>query len=135
MTTGVRDHASAVLSLLDADPDLVVYDGEVPDSPAGRYAVVYASTPMDRGPRLSAHMSHRIVTVSVLQFGSSPNECRWVAEKVQARLRRVRPVISGRTCTPLQLVAAGQVNPDDSIEPPGWAVTDVWQFSSAGALI
>lgn len=135
MTTGVRDHAKAVFDLLDANPNLVVYDGEIPSAATGRYAVFYASTPLDRSPRLSAHMSHRVVTVSVMAVGDSPNECRWVAEKVQARLRRVRPVIAGCTCTPLQLVAAGQVNPDDSIEPPAWTSTDVWQFSSAGALI
>lgn len=135
MTTGVRDHAAAVLALIDADPDVVIYDGEVPAEPGPRYAVMYASTPLDRGPRLSAHMSQRLITVAVMNVGSSPNECRWVAEKTQARLRRVRPVVTGRTCTPLQLVTAGQVNPDDSIEPPAWVATDVWQFSSAGALI
>lgn len=131
----VRAHAAAVLALLDADADLIVYDGEVPAAATGRYAVVYVTTPLDRGPRLSAHMSHRLVTVSVMCVGDSPNECRWVAEKAQGRLRRVRPVISGRVCTPLALVTAGQVRPDDSVEPPAWVATDVWQFQSAGALI
>jgi hypothetical protein len=130
-----RAHAAAVLALLDADPDLIVYDGEIPDAATGRYAVVYVTTPLDRGPRLSAHMSHRLLTVAVMCVGDSPNECRWVAEKAQGRLRRVRPAVSGATCTPLQLVTAGQVAPDDSIEPPAWTATDVWQFSSAGALI
>jgi len=129
-----RAHAAAVFALLDAEPNLTVYDGDIPDTPAARYAVMYVTSPLDRGPRLSAHMSQRLLTVSVLCFGDSPNECRWVIEKTQARLRRVRPVVADRTCTPLRLVTAGQVAPDSSIEPPGWSATDVWQFSSAGSL-
>lgn len=135
-----RAHVAAVMTLLAADVNLVVYDGEaVPTAERpvvpNRYAIVYASTPLDRGPRLSQHMSHRVFTVPILYFGDSPKECRWVAEHVQAALRRKRPVVTGFVCTPFQLVSAGQVNPDDSIEPPGWSATDIWQFQSAGALI
>lgn len=127
-----RAHAAAVKALLSADTALTVYDGEVPNPPARKYAVLYVSTPIDRTPRLSADMGQRLFTVAILNFGQSPNECRWVVEHTQACLRRIRPIVADHDCTPLRLVTGGQVNPDDSITPPGWAATDVWQFSSTG---
>lgn len=129
-----RAHAAAVFALLDADPNLNIYDGDVPDDVEYPYGVMYASTPWDRGRRLSAHMSQRQFTVAILCVGRDPDEARWVSEKAATRLRRVRPVVAGRTCTPLMLASSTQVNPDQSVTPPKWTCTDVWQFSSAGSL-
>lgn len=128
-----RAHAAAVKVLLDGASGLVVYDSEVPDQPGDRYVVFYVSTPWGRNPRLSAHLGQQLITVATLYVGNSPNECRWVAEKVQAALVRKRPAVTNRTTSPLVLGTAGQVGPDDSITPPAWIATDVWQFTSTGA--
>lgn len=129
-----RAHAQAVFNLLDADPNLVVYKGEIPDEPAPRYAVLYVTSPLERGRRLSAHHGQVLVTASVLCFGDSPDEVGWVVERVQTRLRRARPVVTGFSTTPMQQATAAQLVPDDSIAPPGWSGTEVWQFTSSGVL-
>ena len=131
-----RAHAAAVFALLDVEApgSKFFYDGFVPDDVEFPYGVMYVSTPLDRGRRLSAHMSQRLFTVAILCVGGDPDEARWVSEKASARLRRVRPTVAGRTCTPLMLASSTQVNPDQSVTPPRWTCTDVWQFSSAGSL-
>jgi hypothetical protein len=126
-----RAHAAAVKVLLDAST-VMVYDGEVPADARGRYVVFYLTTALGRNPRVSADMGQQAFNLSTLYAGDSPNECRWVAEKVQSALTRKRPAVANMTCTPLKLGTAGQVRKDDSINPPAWIATDVWQFASTG---
>ncbi len=125
----MRDVVRAVGVLLDGAAGLVWFDGEVPDSAPERYVCLYVTTPRQEGERLSADHSQRVYTVSTMSVGTSPNECRWVAEKVHAALTRVRPAVEGRMCSPIRLLTAGQVRDDDSINPPAWIATDVWRFS------
>lgn len=128
----MRDHAAAVIDLLDAQSGLNVYDGEVPtgSTEPQRYVVVYVTSPRQDSERLSADNSLRVYTVSTLSVGASPNECRWVAEKVHAALTRKRPAVADSMTSPISLLTAGQVRPDDDINPPAWVCTDVWRYSA-----
>lgn len=128
----MRKVAEAFAALLSADANLIVFDGEVgtgKDEPE-RYVVFYTSTPAQERSRLSADPGIFAHTITTMSVGDSPNECRWVAEKVHAALTRKRPVIDGLNTSPVWLRSAGQVRRDDTTNPAAWIATDVWRFTT-----
>lgn len=124
----MRTIAAAISSLLEADPSLIHFDGEVPtgDSAPKRYVVFYLTTPRDGVRRSSADAGLGLYRLSTLYVGGSPNECRWVIEHAHAALKTKRPTADS---SPILLGSSGQVRHDKSINPPAWIATDVWQFS------
>ena len=128
----MRNQAAAVKTLLSAQAGLSVYDGEVPTGSGepARYVVFYLTSPRQESERLSADNSLRVYTVATMSVGTSPNECRWVAEKVHAALTRKRPTVANVACSPMSLVTAGQVRIDEGVNPSVWICTDVWRFSA-----
>lgn len=124
----MRDVAAAVGALLDGDPNLLWFDGQVGDTAGRPYVVFYLTTPSPRGERLSGDAPLGLYSLSTLYVGGKPDECRWVAEHVHAALTRQRLAIPGRTSTPLAVGTAGQVRPDDGVNPPAYVCTDVWRF-------
>ena len=128
----MRAQAAAFVALLDDNPNLPVYDGEVPTgaTEADRYVVVFMTTPRQESGRLSADRSLREYTATTMSVGTSPNECRWVAEKVHAALTRKRPAVANVVTAPITLITAGQVRKDTGVNPPVWICTDVWRFSA-----
>lgn len=116
------------MALLDVE-GVLAFDGEVATGSGEpeRYVVAYLTTPAQERHRLSADPGMGAYTLTTMSVGQSPNECRWVAEKVHAALTRARPNAS---CSPITLRTAGQVRRDDSINPPAWIATDVWRFAT-----
>lgn len=130
----LRAHAAAVSTLLGTASGLVVHDGEIPLEPASRYVVFYLSTSqgVDRSRRLSTDYPKLRFLLSTLCVGATPNEVRWVIEKVHTALIGNRLAVTGRTCDPFTPPSTpGQVRPDDSTAPPAWVATDVWAFNSS----
>jgi hypothetical protein len=132
----MRGHAQAVEDILSAVPNLTVYDGEVPNGATGRYVVFYLTTPqgVERSRRVSADSPKRRFTLSTMYVGDTPNECRWVAEKVHDALLRQRLTVAGWVNDPfLPPTTSAQVRKDDSTSPVAWIATDVWQFNASPA--
>ena len=125
----MRDVAAAVGALLDGDPNLLWFDGQVGDTAGRPYVVFYLTTPSPRGERLSGDAPLGLYSLSTLYVGSKPNECRWVAERVHAALDGKRLTVPARTTTPLALGTSAQIRPDDGINPPAYVGTDVWRFT------
>lgn len=134
--TSIEDHVAAGLALLTADTALKVYDGEVPDSPAAAYVLVYAfrqlpdgTVAADRGVSLvgtSAVVDMRLFCHCV---GTTAAQARWVQSRVEAALLDVTPVISGRGCFPIRWVDGEQtirnqetlVGSFDQVDIYGWS--------------
>jgi hypothetical protein len=128
----IRAHAAAVKTLLSGDATLPNYDGEVPTDAPGQYVVFYLSTPAGVGRRLSADAPKARFLLSTMAVGTSPNECRIIAEKVRARLTRQRLTVTGRICDPfLPPESPAPVRRDPDVNPPAWVATDVWPFTSS----
>lgn len=130
----IRAHAEAVETILATASGLVFHDGEPPVGLTGRYVIFYLTTPqgVERTQRLSAAFPKSRFLLSTLYVGDSPNEVRWVAEKVHTALIGKRLSVAGRTCDPFTPPSTpGQVRPDDSTAPPAWVATDVWAFNSS----
>lgn len=132
-----RAHAAAVKAMLTPVVGLVAYAGVLPppENRAARYVVLYVTLPLGANRRLSGDMSQQRVTLATLYVGSTPDECRWVAEKTQTALTRNRPEVAGRKCTPITLGTAGNPREDTDQLPAAWVATDVWSFTSTGPRI
>lgn len=130
----MRTHAAAVEALLGSVPNLTVFDGEVPAAATGRYVVFYLTTPqgVEQSRRVSADSPKVRFTLSTLYFGDTPNECRWVAEKVHGALTRTRLAVAGWVNDPfMPPTSSAQIRKDDSTTPAAWVATDVWQFNAS----
>ena len=128
----IRAHAAAVQTLLSGDATLPTYDGEVPDGGPDQYVVFYLNAPSGLSRRLSADAPKARFLLSTMAVGTSPNECRLIAEKVRTRLIRNRLSVTGRICDPfLPPDSPAPIRRDTDVNPPAWIVTDVWAFTSS----
>lgn len=124
----MRAVARAVEDLLDGQSGLVWFDGEVTGDP-NPYVVYYLTTPARRGDRVSSDAPFGMYSLATLYVGSTPNETRWVAEKVHVALEGQLLHVEDREPAPVWLGTAGQVRPDTSRNPPAYVATDVWRFA------
>jgi hypothetical protein len=128
----IRDHAAAVKTILSGDATLPNYDGEIPEDAPDPYVVFYLNTPSGLSRRLSADAPKARFLLSTMAVGTSPNECRLIAEKVRTRLIRQRLSVAGRRCDPfLPPDSPAPVRRDPDVNPPAWIATDVWAFTSS----
>jgi hypothetical protein len=132
-----QQHADVGLDLLRADAGLVVFDSVVsdptPDPP--RYVLVY---PVVEWPRdgVGTAVSATQVTITTTYYchcvGLTAASARALAMRVRAALLNVRPVIAGRSCSPIK---QREMAPPQRDESTGRAVMDqvgVYEFSSTG---
>lgn len=105
----IREHAQAVLDLLNADNTptaLVVYDGVVPTSTTGEVGLIpYVVVRFSEGPpelnfkRLTHVYALRVICHCV---GGSDSAVRTVVDRVRTALQDVTPVVAGRKCYPIR---------------------------------
>lgn len=126
----IRLHVAAVLALVDAVPNVNVYDAIVPNDPALPYVVVRTDT----GPRTRSSIlatSDRLdLTVWCTSVGATREQAQWVAEKVAGALLDVRPTVSGRQCFPIESVNSQPAQRDDAISPPLMYAVDEYRLTS-----
>lgn len=126
--SGVDDHFAAFFALLQADPTLNPYDGQVPDSPAQRYSLVYFYVETPDGlvaPDAVALTGDSTVIdgrAYVHSVGVTPASARRQADRVRALVLDAVPVIAGRSCSPIRW-REGQP-PQRNEEIPGAPVHD-----------
>lgn len=115
----IDEHAAAVLALLNAvddPPPLNVHDGKVP--PGTNPATdPYVLTYFDKsGSTLSfVGRSHEFVLgVTCHQVGGSARAARMVADRVEAALLDVTPVLAGRKCYPIRWDSGAPARRDES---------------------
>lgn len=124
----MRAEYAAFRSLLEAVPNLPIGDGTAPEPEPPLYVVLYDQSPRLVAERMDASTSTSVLTVAVMQVGTSPNEVAWAVEKVEAALKRVRLTVGDRTSTPLKKISASAVRPEEGTNLPKWfTATDVWR--------
>lgn len=95
-------HATAVLALLTADSLLTVYDGQVPDTHASTYVLVYMARHDVLGDDLGFPSSEAVVRFYAHSVGQNAAGARIVAGRVRAALLDKVPTVSGRVCWPIR---------------------------------
>src|ERR1044071_7500712 len=94
-------HARVALDLLEADSDLTVYEGKVPDTPAARYVLVYTAVEWPRsndGDALDGRSRTCWTRWYCHCVGGTEASARAIGALVKGDLLNVRPSIAGRTC-------------------------------------
>lgn len=104
----VQAHADAILARLRSatgSPSLVVYDGQVPEKPAGAYVVVYlhAETPELPDSRSVQGGSERfVVNIYCHCVGGAALAARGIAQRVRGVLLDAVLTVPGRRCWPVR---------------------------------
>lgn len=118
-------HADAFLGLLQADTDLVVYDGKVPDLPAvvaKQYVLLYFDTTTPEGTSLTGEQDRAITRAYCHCVGADAKASRAIAGRVAARLLNAVVSVAGRVCWPIRDDGSG--GPPDRDETTGVQVMD-----------
>jgi hypothetical protein len=132
----VEDHATAGLALLDADPNLTVYDGIVPKGAPNAYVVVYAfrlrpdglAAP-DKVPLtgMSTAVDMRMYCHCV---GATAAAARIVQGHVEAALLDKTPTVTSRSCFPVRLLDGQQAQRTEETGTPVFDIVDVYGWTS-----
>lgn len=131
------DLAQASLARLNTiDPALVsVYDGRVPEQPAGAYVAHYPDA--GRAQRIRQTASHGRLTwgLYAICVGEDPTQCIWVAGLVRGRLAGWR-IDPDPGASPLNEIDLGNdVLPDDSVPgDPRYSFTLRYQLNTTRSL-
>jgi hypothetical protein len=130
-----EQHAQVGLLALDANPNLTVFDGKVPDGTDPPYVLVYAQVSWPR-EGVGTSLLEQQVTVTTTYIchcvGLTPSAARAVAMQVRSSLLNLRPVIEGRNCGPIK---QDDVMPPSRDETTGKLVMDqvaTYSFTSTG---
>lgn len=136
----LQAHKQVFLDLLDgdnADPPLVVHDGQVPKGGLPPYVVVYCAfrTPSgaDEPDKVSLEAASDLLyaTAYCHSVGANAHASLAVAGRVRAALRAVRPVIAGRgECSRIAHVDGGPTGRDETTGVAVFDTVDTWQFFS-----
>lgn len=135
----LQQHAAAVLALLQADtgpPQLVVYDGYVPDASLPPYVVVYftgLSVEAAQDPDssdMTALSRRNDIWVYAHCVGANGQATRSVAARVANALLDVAPTVTGRTCFPIRHVENQPAARDETTGKLVMDQVDVYRLSS-----
>lgn len=113
----IRAHAAAVKMLLDGQ-GLTVYEGGSPRTePSAQppYAVLWTDAGTRMRETLCATSDRADMLVTVTSVGGTPEQARWVAERVYAGLLDQTPVIAGRTVSPITNQVTDMIRRDDDV--------------------
>lgn len=126
-----RDHASEILSLV-RQSRATVYDGLVPDDAAAPYVAVYFDTGWADPVRVNNDAHWRRYTFQTTYVATTPEQLRWLVDKVEPELLGVTPDVYGVASSPLEKRTAQQVRRDFDVSPPLFYATDVWEYGANG---
>ena len=129
----IADHAAAVLALLQADPNLHVFDGAPPDLTTPPYVVAWVSLDSegtDRMPAVTDRTALRVTTHSVATTGTG---ARIVSGRVRAALLDVTLTVTGWRTWPIRHELGIPPQLDESTGRPWISVIDGWTFTTTPA--
>jgi hypothetical protein len=109
----IRDHVAAVVALVDADPNVTVYDGQVPNEPTLPYVVIRTDTGRRERSALPATSDRLTLRIWATSVGLNRTSAQVVSERVTAALLDVRPTVSSRSCFPITSVNSQPARVDD----------------------
>lgn len=133
----ILEHAQVVKGLL-VGLTHTLYDGQVPDRPGFPYAVVRMTTGDEDATKLCGISDEAVFRIYMTSVGLTDTAAAVVADAVRTLLLDVRPVVAGRTCTPIRKETSLPIQPDrdwtdpDSGLNPMYAV-DTYRFTSFAA--
>lgn len=115
-----------LIALLEAVPNLNVYDGHVTADETAKeisvplpFVVYYSSLGYDVDERLGGRAGGRVTQFQVTYVGSTREQAQWAGEKARAALSRKRVTVSGTESSLIMLRDSATVRRDDDYTRPG----------------
>lgn len=126
----MRVHDNAFLALIRADLQLsnAVFEGTV-KSPPPRYVSVFARESRAVGRFMGPHSTLRNEYV-VHSVATTPDQAKWVRERMMDRVLDATPDIAGWNCRRVQFVTSRPIAVDDDITPQLFYTVDVLAFEA-----
>jgi hypothetical protein len=131
----VRAIDNLVLEQLRGDPQLasVVFEGATVTGSPARYVVVWANGGSRASDRFEGSEGNLTKTYTVHSVGLTPEQAKWVQERVDARLRDFRPVLAGRNFQRVKHPVSRPVAVDRDANPVVHYMVDQYDlFSTPG---
>lgn len=134
--SGLYEHAEAMLNLLRADSNLVVFpeeDGGPELVPPGTQPP-YVSVHFSRDQSLGGRMSHRSTRMRLRAYahcvGATEAAAQVIADRVSDAWLDVIPFVDGRVCYPIRSDPGAEPNPDESTGSLVVTLTEVYRLES-----
>lgn len=130
MTTDVatRPHADGVKAALST---LRIGDGKAPADKTLPYGVFWDFAGGEFDGPVSDPEADVVWPFTVICNGSTPEQARWLHDKVRTLLASV--TVAGRVVTRLESLGLPQMKRDDSLQPPIFYVTPQWKLHTTPA--
>lgn len=123
MTASALDplvHFQVFRALLSTLPvSITLYQDDIPETPSFPYAVLRMSTGTESAERLCVDSNAADFWAWLTCVGTTGDSARVVARETRARLVDARPVVAGRTCTPIRKESSLTIQPDRDVVVPG----------------
>lgn len=132
----LQTHATAVLALLRAQPNLTVYPPEtgglstVPEGASPPYVSVHVASDRPSGEKLDLRSTRMRVRIYCHCVGANDIAARAVSDKVADALLDVSPVINGRNCFPIRHEQSREPDPEEPIAHTTVTITEVYRLES-----
>ncbi len=127
----IRAHTDAIMTLLDAGLD--VYESRAPAGAATPYVVLHPGQGNALPMSYDGDSTWRAWPFQTTCVSDDVDGAQWAAEKVEARLLDVTPIIAARGCSPIRKTVTVPVARDESVQPPVYIARDLWAFNSIPA--
>lgn len=121
-------HVAAVKALIGASVRL--YEGQAPDGAVMPYAVLYADNGDASRTALAAVSDRRDVSFQITSVGIDETGARSVAERVRTAVLDRRPVVAGRSTSPITQETSQPLRVDRDVTPHRLFVVDEYAFAS-----
>lgn len=126
----ISEHADAFLALLTADPNLTVFDGNVPDNTDPGYVVVWISVDNEESVSLADEQGKPNIRVTTHSVADTGTGARIIADRVRSAVHNKRLTIAGRNCWKVRHDYGIPPQPDQSTGRAVIDAVDVWTFAS-----
>ena len=126
-------HISAVRNLVDAVPNVTIYDGSVPNDPTYPYVVLYGDQGAAEPNAYTEASTLRRFRVQTTTTAVDQAQARALAERVETALLDVRPTVAGRKCGPIRKETSQLVRRDDDVDPAVFYAVDIWLLTTVPA--
>jgi hypothetical protein len=129
----IGEHATAVLALLNADPNLRVFDGAPPDLTAPPYVVAWVSLDSEGTDRLTVVTDRPALRVTTHSVATTGAGARIISGRVRAALLDVTLAVTGWRTWPIRHELGLPPQLDESTGKPWISVIDGWTFTTTPA--
>lgn len=123
----------AGFNLLLTNGGVTVDDAEIPNLAQLPRVVEYADQGASVRDTLDGGVTAKVVTIQTTCVGQTREQAGWMLDKVTGLVEGQRPVVTGWSCTMVELLFANLPRRDDDVDPAVFYAVATWRFAAVPA--